>query len=138
MESFTIASLNTCHSASLTDATEIIRKTRPKIFFLQECVLNTDQLNTLFSRYDYTSFSSLNINERPGVGVIYQNKIKIKDIHVLEPGRLLLLTLENNLSFLNVYAPAGNQKRMERNYLFSNTVFRNISFKNQIPMYREL
>ena len=104
------------------------------MIFLQENILNTDQLNTLFHRYDYNCYASLGINNKPGVGILFLRNLKIKDIHVWEPGRLLHIVLENKISFLNIYAPAGNQSRMERNYMFSETIFRNLSFKNNLPI----
>ena len=58
----------------------------------------------------------------------------MREIHSLAPGRMLLLTLDGGLQFINVYAPSGNQYREQRRMFFIEALLRNLSHRDSLPI----
>ena len=110
-----------------------LKQYSPHLVAVQETIHNTEELSLLVKRFQYTAFVSKSQDQQPGIAFIYQDILPVKDIHVLQPGRLLQIYIEDGPSFVNVYAPSGSQGRAARRILFSDTLFRNLSNKANLP-----
>ena len=115
------------------DVVQFLKIERPDLLFLQEVILNSEQLEILVSRYGYGCHVSLREGGSSGIATIFKKELKIVEIHIWEPGRLQFVKLESGMNFLNVYAPAGSNFKKERNHLFSETIFRNLKLKSNLP-----
>lgn len=129
-----IISFNVNHSHSLSGLLHHISVSNPDLCFLQEVVQNTQELCTLVQRFQYTGFSSLGPQDKPGVGVLYKSALPVQEILPLDPGQLLLVKLETKINFLNIYAPSGNSKRNARRDFFGGTILRNLSLRSNLPI----
>ena len=135
-DSFLIISLNINHTNQMSSIVDLLKTESPHILFLQECPLNSLQLNEIVERLGYIAFSSLNFATpvpQPGVAAIYLKTLPISEIMILEPGRLLLIeTFE--YSFINIYAPSGSNNKHSRNIMYGETLPRNLLSKKVIPV----
>lgn len=131
---FKLCTFNVNHSRLLSGIVDFLISENPDIVAIQEVPQGTEELNALISRYGYGGFSSLGVNEQPGVGYIYRTSLQVREIHPLVPGRMLLLTLDGGLQFINVYAPSGNQYREQRRMFFGETLLRNLSHRDNLPI----
>ena len=135
-DSFLIISLNINHTNQMSSIVDLLKTESPHILFLQECPLNSLQLNEIVERLGYIAFSSLNFATpvpQPGVAAIYLKTLPISEIMILEPGRLLLIeTFE--YSFINIYAPSGSNNKHSRNIMFGETLPRSLISKKVMPI----
>ena len=134
MAPFSALSLNVNHTSNFSEVIEHLKSKKPAVFFLQECPLETEQLNIIVSRFGYKAFSSLVDYEQPGVAVLYLEALGPVEILPLEPGRLLFIKISDNLSFINVYGPSGNNQKFARKVLFNETLPRNLQLRNLQPI----
>ncbi len=88
------------------------------VFFLQDCPLETNQLNIIVSRFDYKAYCSLVNIEQPGIAIIYLEALGPVEILPLESGCLLFTKINDNMPFINIYAPSGNDNKYARKVLF--------------------
>ena len=135
-DSFLIISLNINHTIQQSSVIDLLKNESPHILFLQECPLNTLQLNTIVHNLGYTAHSSLNMDTpvpKPGVAVIYLKTLVINEILILEPGRLLLLETEE-WAFINIYAPSGNNNKNNRHKMYNETLPRNLISRKVMPI----
>lgn len=133
---FSIISLNINHTTQMSGVIDILKTDSPTILFLQECPLDSTQLSLYVNRLGYKAYSSLIIDGPvpcPGVAIIYLDSICCNEILPLYPGRLLYVEI-NDWCFINVYAPSGNNKKIERDKLFGETLVRNLEFRNLQPI----
>lgn len=127
-----IISHNIAHTYNLCGLLDIMRMDDTDIVFIQETSHTTNELTNLVQRIGYSAFTSLD-GDKPGVGLIYKTSIQVDEIHVWQPGRLLFVRI-GAISYVNVYAYSGNNNKHERNIMFSETLFRNLSTKSLLPV----
>ena len=130
---FQFLSLNINHTFNLCGLIDLLRTENPELVFLQETSHTSEELSNLVGHLGYSGYTSMQDQGQPGVGVIYKDTVTILEFHVWQPGRLLFVRLEN-ISFVNIYAPSGANKKHERNIMFSETLFRNLSVKSLLPV----
>lgn len=127
-----IISHNIAHTYNLCGLLDIMRINDTDLVFIQETNHTTNELTNLVQRFGYSAFTSLD-GDKPGVGFIYKTSIQVDEIHVWQPGRLLFVRI-GNISFVNVYANSGNLYKHQRNIMFTETLFRNLSTKSLLPV----
>ena len=130
---FTIWSLNVNQKSDFGNMHDRLRSESPDLVFMQECIDTTESLNLTFSRFGYRGSSSICDVRGHGVAVLYRETLPIIEILPLEPGSILLVNLEDNLSFINIYAPSGNAFKAERRRFFGETLLRNLQLRGNLP-----
>ena len=133
MNDFVVFSLNVNHMTNLGGMLAFVKQYKPHLVAIQEIVQTGEELSLLTRRYGYTAFVSLPSDGNPGISWIYRDNIPVKNIHVLQPGRLILLEIDGGPSFVNVYAPSGSQGRAARRIFFGDTILRNLSSMKHLP-----
>ena len=128
-----IVTQNVNHCQLLAGILNFLINEKPDIIALQEVVQDTEQLQGTVSRFGYNAYAGSE-NGRPGVAFIYLDSLPIIDILPLAPGRLLLLHLEGCQSFMNIYAPSGNNNRQQRREFYSDTLSRNLRLRGTLPI----
>ena len=127
-----IISHNIAHTYNIWGLLDIIKMNNADIVFIQETCHTTDELKNIVKNIGYSAFTSLD-GEKPGVGVIYKSSLLVHEIHTWQPGRILFVRI-GSISYVNIYAPSGNNCRHERNILFTETLLRNLSVKSLLPV----
>ena len=72
---FKLCTFNVNNSRLLSGIVDFLISENPDIVAIQEVPQRTEELNALVSRYGYSGFSSLAVNEQPGVGYIYIEQV---------------------------------------------------------------
>ena len=134
MAKFSVLSLNVNHTSNFSEVIEHLKSKKPAVFFLQECPLETNQLELIVSRFGYKAYCSLVNFEQPGVAIIYLEALGPVEILPLEPGRLLFIKINDNMSFINIYAPSGNDNKYARKTLYNETLPRNLQLRRLQPI----
>jgi len=110
MGTFKVLTLNINHTRNMSNIIDILKSDKPSLLFLQEVPVDTEQLSGIVARLGYKAYVSLPFDLAPGVAVIYLDSLPVEDILPLEPGRLLYIKT-SDWSFINVYAPSGNNQK---------------------------
>ena len=119
---------------SLGGLLHFLQQERPHVVGLQEVHLNCDELSDIVGRYNYNAFVSKSVDNRPGIAFLCAKSLTVNDHHILEPGRMSSLCVEDDIVIINLYAPSGSQGRAERRNFFAETLFRNVSTFNFRPI----
>jgi exonuclease III len=127
MESFKFMSSNVGMSGRLGGLIMRLQKGSVDVVFLQEINLNTENLNLMVKRYGYQAEASYNENfdKKPGIAVVWKEGVPLNNIEQVVEGRLMRATMGQYL-LLNVYAPSGSDKRMERKKFYEQEVYREL------------
>lgn len=133
MGTFKVLTLNINHTRNMSNIIDILKSDKPSLLFLQEVPVDTEQLSGIVARLGYKAYVSLPFDLAPGVAVIYLASLPVEDILPLEPGRLLYIKT-SDWSFINVYAPSGNNQKQARHNMFSETLARNMLLKHIQPV----
>ena len=136
MMDFKIISLNVNHSQNLGGLLTYIVSERPTVVLLQEVLQDSEELELLVTRHGYKAFSSLSVDSNPGVGFIYLLNLPVRDIHILEPGRLVSMEMEGDEfpPIFNLYAPSGSGARDSRRNFYGETILRNLRLRTNLPL----
>ena len=129
-------SLNVNHSQNLGGVLNYIVNSQPCVICLQEVGQDTEELSGLVSRFGYLAASSLSMDLRPGVAILYKSTLPVQEVRVLEPGRIQLLQLigDGFPQILNLYAPTGNNFRDARRTFYGETILRNLRLRGNLPI----
>ena len=129
-------SLNVNHSQNLGGVLNYIVNSQPCVICLQEVGQDTEELSGLVSRFGYLAASSLSMDLRPGVAILYKSTLPVEEVRVLEPGRIQLLQLigDGFPQILNLYAPTGNNFRDARRTFYGETILRNLRLRGNLPI----
>jgi exonuclease III len=121
MEAFRFMSSNVGLRGRLGGLMMRLQKGSVDVVFLQEINLSTENLNLMVKRYGYQAEASFdgNFAHKPGIAIVWKNSMPLNNIEQIVEGRLLRAKMGEYL-LLNVYAPSGSDKRMERKKFYEN------------------
>ena len=133
MAFFKVTTFNINHTQNFSGVLDLLTSKKPDLLFLQECGLDTEQLELIVRRLGYKGYSSLINFTLPGVAVIYLETLPVSEILPLSPGRLLFVKIED-WAFINIYAPSGNGNKQARHQMFNQDIVRNLQLRTLIPV----
>ena len=133
MAFFKVTTFNINHTQNFSGVLNLLKSEKPDLLFLQECGLETEQLDLIVRRLGYKGYSSLIDFTLPGVAVVYLETLPVSEILPLFPGRLLFVKI-NDWAFINIYAQSGNNNKQARHVLFNETIVRNLQLRTLIPV----
>ena len=120
-----ILSLNVGLSTTFPGLTTLVTANNIDLLLLQEIRVFNEQLNLLFNRLGYQAEVNIDPNEpyRPGTAIVWRKSLPMEDIIPLVTCRAQAAVIGQYVVF-NIYAPSGSDKRQERNFFFSQDMFR--------------
>ena len=88
----------------------------------------------MVKRYGYQAEASFdgNFAHKPGIAIVWKNSMPLNNIEQIVEGRLLRAKMGEYL-LLNVYAPSGSDKRMERKKFYEQDVYRELRCNLEAP-----
>ena len=120
----TFLTYNVHGSYNLANLSLIIEVYKPKIIFLQEVKLSTEQLMAFGRKLDY--LGAANIDEldhnKPGTGFLWHSSLPITQVIPLYPCRVQVAMM-GAYPLVNVYVPAGSHRSAERRHFFVEWLF---------------
>ena len=115
----TFLSYNVASSSCLAGLNQLIALLNPLFIFLQENILNSEQLVAqVGSQFKGASNIDENETRKPGNAVLWRVGVEVVVTNVVER-RIQLIQTTKYGNFINVYAPTGNQGESARRTLFS-------------------
>ena len=123
-----ILSLNIGLKSDLAGLLILISVHRLDIVMLQEVRLTNEQFNQQLVNHGFTGM--VNIDEedplKPGTALAWRSTLPIKQVSAVVPCRVQHARL-GSYSILNIYAPSGSDKKVERGFFFARDVFQALS-----------
>ena len=125
--SLTIISQNVASSQRLERITDILKRKKPDILFLQEVTLTSTQIQAALQPQKYMCESNIDRENpnTPGTAVIWSASLPVPEVTSLVTCQLQSLKIGRQ-TFLNVYAPSGSENRRERSSLFTRDMFQHL------------
>ena len=119
-----ILTYNVHGSFHLAGLSLIIEVYKPKLIFLQEVKLSTEQLLTFGRKLGY--LGAANIDEldhtKPGTGLLWHKSLPVTQVIPLYPCRVQVARV-GAYPVINVYVPAGSHRSAERRLFFNDVLF---------------
>ena len=123
-----ILSLNIGLKSDLADVLTLISVHKLDLILLQEVRITDKQINQQLVSHGFKGM--VNIDEedplRPGTALAWRSTLPIKQVSAVVPCRVQHALL-GSYSILNIYAPSGSDKKVERGLFFAREVFQAFS-----------
>jgi exonuclease III len=107
------------NSVSKAGLRHFLRHHQPDVVCLQECNVDSDELCTVVQAEYYTGVSNIAVEEENprGTAIIWKSSLVVENTRIIEVNRVMSIQVAG-LRIINVYAPSGRSKRLERRILF--------------------
>ena len=123
-----ILSINIGLKSDLAGLLTLISVHRLDVVMLQEVRITDVQINQQLSNHGFTG--TVNTDEedplKPGTALAWRSNLPIKQVSSVVPCRVQHARL-GSYSILNIYAPSGSDKKVERGLFFARDVFQALS-----------
>ena len=123
-----ILSLNIGLKSDLAGVLTLISVHKLDLILLQEVRITDEQINQQLGNHGFKGI--VNIDEedpsRPGTALAWRSTLPIKQVSAVVPCRVQHALL-GSYSILNIYAPSGSDKKVERGLFFAREVFQAFS-----------
>ena len=95
---------------------------------LQEVRIADEQINQQLVNHGFTGMVNIDTENplTPGTALVWRSSLPIKQVSAVVPCRVQLALL-GSYSILNIYAPSGSDKKVERVFFFAREVFQAFS-----------
>ena len=123
-----ILSLNIGLKSDLAGLLTLITVHRLDIILLQEVRITDEQINQQLANHGFTGMVNIDAENplTPGTALVWRSTLPIKQVSAVVPCRVQLALL-GSYSILNIYAPSGSDKKVERGFFFAREVFQAFS-----------
>ena len=123
-----ILSLNIGLKSDLAGLLTLISVHRLDLVMLQEVRFTDEQLNQQLSSHGFTGVVNIDAEDplKPGTALAWRSTLPLKQVSAVVPCRVQHALL-GSYSILNIYAPSGSDKRVERGLFFAREVFQAFS-----------
>ena len=123
-----ILTLNIGLRSDLAGLLTIISVHRVDLVMLQEVRLTDEQLNQQLGNHGFTGIVNIDAENplSPGTALAWKRTLPIKQVSTIVPCRVQHARLGSS-SILNIYAPSGSDKKLERGLFFARDVFQAFS-----------
>ena len=130
LTNFNILSLNVGMSNSLAGLPSILCSENLDIIFLQEVRLSSSEIESFLPGYKCVSNLDVENPSKPGVAIVWRSTAPVENVINFLPCRIQVASLGHYI-LVNIYAPSGSEKRLERETFFGQDVFNVLQFCSQ-------
>ena len=122
--SFSLISQNVASSQRIERITDILKRRKPDILFLQEVTLTTVQIQAAVESLNYNCESNIDVENKytPGTAILWSASLPVPEVTSLVTCQLQTLKVGSQ-TFFNVYAQSGSENRRDRAHLFTRDMF---------------
>ena len=123
-----ILSLNIGMKSDLAGLLTLISVHRLDIIMLQEVRITDEQINQQLGNHGFTGMVNIDPenSSTPGTALAWRSNLPVRQVSAVVPCRVQLALL-GAYSILNIYAPSGSDKKVERGFFFAREVFQAFS-----------
>ena len=123
-----ILSLNIGLKSDLAALLTLISVHRLDVIMLQEVRMTDEQINQQLGNHGFTGMVNIDPENpsTPGTALAWRSNLPIRQVSAVVPCRVQLALL-GSYSILNIYAPSGSNKKVERGFFFAREVFQAFS-----------
>ena len=123
-----ILSLNIGLKSDLAGLMTLISVHSLDLIMLQEVRITDEQLNQQLDKHGFTGMVNIDAENplTPGTALVWRSTLPIKQVSAVVPCRVQHALL-GSYSVLNIYAPSGSDKKVERGFFFAREVFQALS-----------
>ena len=123
-----ILSINIGLKSDLAGVLTLISVHKLDLVMLQEVWITEEQINQQLGNHGFTGMVNIEAEDpfKPGTALAWRSTLPIKQVSAVVPCRLQHAIL-GSFSILNIYAPSGTDKKVERSFFFSREVFQAFS-----------
>ena len=123
-----ILSLNIGMKSDLAGLMSLISVHSLDLIMLQEVRMTDEQLNQQLASHGFTGVVNIDAENpvTPGTALAWRSTLPIKQVSAVVPCRVQHALL-GSYSVLNIYAPSGSDKKVERGFFFAREVFQAFS-----------
>ena len=138
MNTLTVITLNVnClnNAASRVGLVDFLNRNKPDIIFLQECNMETEELQSIVRGPGYSCSSNVTPGDpnARGTAVLWQQGTEPEEFRTHQENRMMSCRL-GNLRFVNLYAPSGRSRRMERRLFFGEMLESTVRTLEHLPI----
>ena len=110
-------------ATSLLGLSDILKREKPELLFLQEINTCTDNVNDMVNTLGYRAECNVDALHPtlPGTAIVWKNNLKVSELNLLIERRAQSVKCAGE-TFVNVYAPSGSGNRRERWEFFNELV----------------
>ena len=100
---------------SMLGLSDILKRDKPELLFLQEINISSQIVNDIVSRMGYSAECNVDALQPtlPGTAIVWKSSLKVSEINQLIERRAQSVKCAGE-TFVNVYAPSGSGNRRER------------------------
>ena len=121
MGNFKFITLNVGRNKSLPGLRKIFENKKVDVCFLQESILSLDELKSFTLGWGVDV--AVNYNGKFGLALMWRSYLPVVGVTNIVEGRAMVASL-GDYTLLNIYAPAGSNKKGEREAFFGREIFR--------------
>ena len=123
-----ILSLNIGLKSDLAGLLTLISVHRLDLILLQEVRMTDEQINQQLGTHGFTGMVNVDAEDpqKPGTALAWRSTLPIKQVSTVVPCRVQHARL-GSYSILNIYAPSGSDRKVERVFFFSREAFQAFS-----------
>ena len=123
-----ILSLNIGLKSDLAGLLTLISVHRLDLIMLQEVRITDEQINQQLANHGFTGMVNIDAEDplKPGTALAWRSTLPIRQVSAVVPCRVQHALL-GSYSILNIYAPSGSDKKVERGLFFAREVFQAFS-----------
>ena len=120
-----LLSLNVGSSSSLAGVVALIESENIHIVFLQEVRVSGDHIEHLLRGFNAVANVDIENSSSPGTAIAWRKNLPVKDVCNLVSCRLQVASL-GSLNLMNIYAPSGSSRKVERSSFFVEGIFHSL------------
>ena len=119
-----ILSLNIGMKSDLAALLTLISVHRLDLVMLQEVRITEEQINQQLANHGFTGMVNIDAEDplKPGTALAWRSTLPIRQVSSVVPCRVQHAIL-GSYSILNIYAPSGSSKKVERGFFFARDLF---------------
>ena len=123
-----ILSLNIGLKSDLAGLLTLISVHRLDLVLLQEVRITDEQINQQLCNHGFTGMVNIDAEDplKPGTALAWRTTLPIKQVSAVVPCRVQHAIL-GSYSILNICAPSGSDKKVERGFFFAREIFQAFS-----------
>ena len=123
-----ILSINIGLKSDLAGLLTLISVHKLDLVMLQEVRVTDEQINQQLANHGFTAMVNIDTDNplTPGTALAWRRTLPIKQVSSVVPCRAQHARL-GSFSILNIYAPSGSDKKVERGLFFAREVFQAFS-----------
>ena len=119
-----ILSINIGLKSDLGGLLTLLTVHRLDLVLMQEVRITDEQINQQLGKHGFTGMVNIDAEDqlKPGTALAWRSTLPLKQVSSVVPCRVQHAFL-GSYSILNIYAPSGSNKRVERGLFFARELF---------------